>query len=149
MSVHFRNKLLTVCIAIAASLVLVGTTVALEVLAPAGKLGWLIKTLPLVIAIPAVLFGYESICEWWYHRFITGENRKLLVQGSQQHQTNQYRHNAWQPFVNGSARGQKHTNGSRKAVENPTTVILLPIRGFASSSQRARMTATAKRWIGQ
>jgi hypothetical protein len=148
MSARFRNKLLTVCIAIAASLVLVGTTVALEVLALAGKIGWLVKTLPLLIAIPAVLFGYESICEWWYHRFITGENRKLLVQGSQQCQPTRYRRDAWRPFVNESARSEKQTNGSRKTIQT-TTVILIPTRGFASSSQRARMTASAKRWIGQ
>ena len=117
--------------------------------APAGKIGWLVKTLPLLIAIPAVLCGYESICEWWYHRFITGENRKLLVQGSRQCQPSQYRHDAWQPFVNASARAQKHTYGSRKSVEAPTVVVLLPARTFASSSQRARITATAKRWIGQ
>jgi len=57
------------------SLLLVGGAIAVDRIAPRGMLGWLIKTISLAVAIPAVLVGYESLCDWYYRRFITSANR--------------------------------------------------------------------------
>ena len=107
MSPRFQNKLLTVCVALLASMVLLGVAVVLEVIAPKGALGWLIKTVPLVVAIPAALVGYEAICDWYYKRFILRENQKLYEKLDLR-ETRYSDHGRWEPRIKGPACEQRN-----------------------------------------
>src|SRR5436190_5797196 len=77
MSPRFRNKFLTISVGIMTSLLLVGGAIAIDRIARRCTLGWLIKTISLAVTIPVVLFGYDSLCDWYYRRFITSANRKF------------------------------------------------------------------------
>ena len=64
MSFPSRNKPLVICAAFAASVMLAGAVVLFDVLVPTASLaGFFIRTLPLVVVIPFVLFAFNSLCD--------------------------------------------------------------------------------------
>ena len=147
MSPRFQNKLFTVCVALLASMVLLGVAVVLEVIAPKGALGWLIKTVPLVVAIPAALVGYEAICDWYYKRFILRENQKLYEKLDLR-ETRYSDHGRWEPRLNGArVRTAKsppvHPNSRRSDV----AAILRSVGNGKSTPSSS--VAHSKSWFGQ
>ena len=90
MSARFRNRLLTVCVAVLASMLLVSVTIVLDVIAPKGTVfGWLLRTVPLILVIPAIMIGFDALCDWYYHAFIIANqetskerNRSVSVDAS-------------------------------------------------------------------
>ena len=147
MSPRFQNKLLTVCVALLASMALLGVAVVLEVIAPKGALGWLIKTVPLVVAIPAALVGYVAICDWYCKRFILRENQKLYEKLDLR-ETRYSDHGRWEPGIKGdgvrTAKSPRvHPNLRRSDV---ATILLLVGNG---KSARSGSVAHTKSWFGQ
>jgi len=147
MSPRLRNKLLTGCIALVFSLVLVGVLIVLNTIAPRGTLGWFIKTLPLIAVVPAVLFGYDAVCDWFYHRFIVNENRRLKGDG---------------PYPLKQPRRGTPESQSLLAHTNKTTAptfvkeqrvrpaaVTIPLRIRNSRVRRRSAAGELKWWIGQ
>ena len=142
MSPRFRNKFLTISVGIMTSLLLVGGAIALDRIAPRGMLGWLIKTISLAVAIPVVLVGYESLCDWYYRRFITSANRKFSADMLRCKTSVQFdRGNDFQ--VNGiEARTPKLAPTIRRTSQTIPVVV-----GNASGS--GATTMQVEQWIGQ
>ena len=145
MSPRFRNKLLTVCVTVLTSAALVGISMMLDAMAPKGTLGWMIKTIPLIAAIPAVLFGYEAVCDWYYQRFILRENRRPSTDG---------------PYLvtitDITSRGvPESTHSTRKSVSRMSSAnrrhshaAPLPIP-LGVREMKSTTAVTRKKWVGQ
>jgi hypothetical protein len=142
MSPRFRNKFLTICVGVMTSLLLVGGAMAIDRIAPRGMLGWLIKTISLAVAIPVVLVGYESLCDWYYRRFITGANQRFFADMLRSKTSVQFdRGNDCQ--VNGTeARTPKLAPTIRRRGQAIPVVI-------GNTAGSGATTMRVKRWIGQ
>jgi hypothetical protein len=148
MSPRFRNKLLTGCVALLASTILVAASASLELIALHGVIGWLIRTLPLVVPIPAVLFGYEALCDWYYQRFIDTANEKFALEQTRIHQTHAENTPVRRRAMNGfDVAVQRAMNGSRRPVTTASGVSQFRAADFASRG--GNFAAPANRWVGQ
>jgi hypothetical protein len=148
MSPRFRNKLLTAALAAVASIFLVGTMVVLDVAVPAGMhLGWLIKTAPLAVVIPAVLIGYDALCDWYYSRFITGANEEYSA--SQASELIATSDRIRQLRSQQGNRSQSWPKSISSTSVYRTALVALPINTRDEIHAQAHPASAAKRWIGQ
>ena len=131
-SPRFQNKLLDAVAALCGSVLLVGMMIGLEYVIPhSARFSWLLKAVPLAVAIPAVLLGYDAACQWYYRRFIAQANEKFF--GGESFKGNVT--NDWLK-ASGSLSKKRHL---------PTMARVVAPRRSAT----ARVTSSTKRWVGQ
>jgi hypothetical protein len=148
MSPRLRNKLLTSCIALVFSLALVGILIVLDAIAPQGTFGWLMKTIPLIAAVPAALFGYEAVCDWFYHRFILNENRR--IKGDGPYSLKQPRSNSEsQTLITQTSNKAVNLKPSKEPQRHRVAAATIPLGVRNVRAERRTAANELKRWIGQ
>ena len=145
-SPRFRNKLLTSLVALVASSAFIGAAVLLDALAPHGALGWLVKTIPLAVAIPVILIGYETACDWYYKRFILGENRRFFTEQMHFEEATDANPQQLEPPIIGS---QRPSFAGPRRVAPHAAFTSMALSNGAAAHRRGPTTIRIQRWYGQ
>lgn len=144
MSLPSRNKPLIICAAFATSIVLAGAAALFDVLVPTASLaGFFMRTLPLAVVIPFVLFAFNSLCDRFEGRSDHERSETTLKRQIRSDHSDSQR----EPAGTDPRMSPAKSPNRRQLNENASTPIIVPV------VVRERIFRTIvpgkKWWVGQ